>query len=515
VRSTVGIVGYAPTYSVILFRVKSVSRPSLIHRVYVQFLDLEKLKKHIGEEGEKGGILEDPVKARDILISIIQSDIKVHCTCESYKYYRSYQMTQLDASIFPETRPPVRNDPALQRTHMCHHLFATMKYLFTYEQHIVKFLMMNDKAIANSLKIDANTAAEIQLQNVIDTWTDKIGDAADDEKLGDVLKTRIVNVLKKAKSFINKFRMEELVDTDGSVPILRENISPEKLIQTTEDFVAYVTNNFIPRDIRPQIVENLEDTIMETFEEYAEINQPPEQEKPAEEELPSEEEQQFIQQGDETDMLKYESIDIEGIARKILANRRLHEAGTPLGPTERPVDDPDTAARERMLGAKYDDIPADELNGADPSELKPEEVAVQNAIEEYARQTGKTAHTKDFKDIVLGIIRDFDSSSKIQQLRRFVGTVTNTTANLREPEEYEPEEDFDLGAPEDEGGMPPESGEEKPSAGLGGEDVGGEENPFSPEELEGAANEEPAASEEMPNKQVMPKVEKPSERPAI
>jgi hypothetical protein len=499
VRSSVGIVGYAPTYSIVSFRIHSVSRPNLAHRTYVQFLDLEKLKKQIGELGDRGGIFEDPVKAREIILSIIQSDIKVHCTCESWKYFRSYQMTQLDAAIFPETRPPVRNDPSLSRTHMCHHLFATIKYLFTYEQHLVKFLMMNDKAIANSLKIDANTAAEEQLQDIIDTWTEKIGDSADDEKLGDVLKSRIVNVLQKAGRFINKFRTNEIINLNDKVPFLNENISVEKLVTATDNFITYLTNNFIPKDIRDEVSDELEDVITNTFTEYA---QSQEQTELPDEDIDSEiKDIEDTQQGDEKMINNeaFKSIDIQKVIHEIVKNRRtLWEADTPLGPNERPEDSPDSKMADAKLAAKYDDIPADDLNGDNPAEFKPEEVSVMNAINEYLVQTGKTAYKKQFTDIIIGILRDFDNAEKIEQISRFVGTVTNTSANLREPEEYEsPEDEFDMG---DEG-----------ISLEGGADQTGEENSaFSQEELDAAETTEPTPDEEM--SAVKPK-DKPRDQP--
>ena len=421
-------------------------------------------------------------------------------------------MTQLDAAIFPETRPPVRNDPTLSRTHMCHHMFAAIKYMFTYEQHLVKFLMMNDKAIANSLKIDANTAAEEQLQDVIDTWTDKISGAADDEKLGDVLKSRIVNLLNKAGRFINKFRTNEEVDLNDAIPFLHENISVEKLVTATDNFVTYLTNNFIPRDIRGDVADNLEEIITETFKEYADSQEAEELPKEEPEEIP-EEEPDFedalpetdLQQGDRK--MTYDeavkTMNMQRIISEIVKNRRLglNEAGTPLGPEERPEDPAAQKMANAKLSAKYDDVPADDLNGNDPSEFKPEEVVVMNSVNEYLAQTGKTAYKKQFTDIIIGVLRDFDNAEKIEQLSRFVGTVTNTSANLREPEEYEaPEEDLGFGdeGMGDQGGVDLEGGE-------------GEENSaFSQDELDAASNEEPSPDEEM--NAVKPE-DKPEEQP--
>jgi len=472
VKASVGIVGYAPTYSIISFRVKSVSRPQLVHRVYVQFLGLEDLKDEIGPNGEHGGILEDPVKARDIILSLVKDDIKLHCTCESHQYYRSYQLTQLDASIFPENRPPKINDPSLIRTHMCHHEFATMKYILTYEQHLVKFFMMNDNAIANSLKIDADTAALIQLKDVINTWTGRVGDATNNEKLEKSLKQKIINVLKKGQKFINKFRKESVEEVTQD--LLIEEVSEDTILNTTNLFVTYVTDNFIPKEIRGNVAVELTNTILETFSDFYDF----ESEIEVEEEEPIEEvpidniEDENL--GD-LDMKQNEGVlDVFDIQNKI---KRLVEASFEMGPEER-VPDSDAKQRHRdMLSKKYDKVPADDLNGPNPIEFKPEEVAVQNAISEYLNQTGKSAYKDKFQDIIIGLLRDFDSPERLEQISRFVGTVTNTTANLRVPQEPEIEEP-EVPPMEDEGGF---------DEGFGDEDAEDIENDaFSDEELNAA-----------------------------
>lgn len=489
-RSTVGITGYAPTYNTVLFRVRSVSRPNLVHRAYVQFTDMQKLKEQISNIGESQ-FFEDPVEARKAILAVLQSDVKAHCTCESFKYYRSYQMTQLDASIFPENRPPRRNDPTLSRTHMCHHLFAVMKYLFTYEQHLVKFLMMNDPVISQTLKIDMAKATEIQLNDVIDSWVDKVEDATDSERLSQRLKAGISKILKGAGKFINKFRTEntEIIDRNSKLVYLTEEISEESVVQSTENFVDYVANNFIPREIRENVSDTLENFIMQTFKEYmASEQEHPEPELPDELKVPEDEfDQNKIEiedpenKGDE-EMIQKESVtdklNIHEIIRDIIKNRhKLFEEGTPLGPIERPQDSPQKAANDAKLAAKYDDIPADDLNGDNPIEMKPEEVAVQNAIEEYLTQTGKTAFATEFQDIILGILRDFDSPKKIQQLGRFIKTVVNTTSNLREPQEY------------DETPEVPPMGDEMPPEGGGGEPT--------PDEMNADINAEPNQDQEM------------------
>jgi len=147
IKSTVTIVGYSPKYNVLAFRVRSVSRPKLEHISYVQFTKMQDAKKKV-----RGKIFDSSSELRDLIIDVIKDDIKVHCNCESHQYYRSYQLTQMDAAIFPEERPPVINDPSLQRVHMCHHLFAVMKYIEKFEEHLVVYLTINEKDFAHSIK---------------------------------------------------------------------------------------------------------------------------------------------------------------------------------------------------------------------------------------------------------------------------------------------------------------------------------------------------------------------------
>lgn len=118
----------------------SVSR-TIRFKVQMQFESIDDLKEKILN---KNIDISDPTVLRQSIQDCIRGDIKLHCQCESYQYYRSYQLTQLDAAIYPEERPPVKNDPQLKRSHLCHHLLAALRYLMKYEQHIIEYLMIND-----------------------------------------------------------------------------------------------------------------------------------------------------------------------------------------------------------------------------------------------------------------------------------------------------------------------------------------------------------------------------------
>jgi len=235
---------------------------------------------------------------------------------------------------------------------------------------------------------------------------------------------------------------------------LKENLDPESVVKTTDDFAEYLVNNFIPKEQRNKVEHDLSNIIMDTFEEYMEEN-----ENPTEDEIIQNLNQREDQLG-EFPMKELFNIDIQSVIDSIV-KRSLTEAEVPLGPDEKPVDDQETVARKAKMSTEFDDLSANDLNGPDPLKMKPEETTLLNAIEEYANQTGKQMHIQEFKDIILGILHEFDDARKIGQLKRFIGTLANTTTNLREPQEYE--EDVDLGGGEE---MPPDIGGEEPDLGA-------------------------------------------------
>ena len=265
--------------------------------------------------------------------------------------------------------------------------------------------------------------------------------------------------------------------------MIKETIDPESIIQTTDDFTEYITNNFVPKELRNKVEKELGDIIMDTFEEFVEV----EVENPTEDEIIQNLNNREIE--GELPMKELFNIDIQSIIDRIV-KERLSEASVPLGPEERPVDDPNNQFQNQKMKNDFDNLSADDLNGPDPSRMRPEEVSLENAIEEYANQSGKQMHIQDFKDVILGILHEFDNTEKITQLKRFIGTVSNTTTNLREPQEYEeeiemptgeeiPQEALAAGAE----GMPQET-PENPSPELGGEG-GGVEPQLNNDELQG------------------------------
>lgn len=54
--------------------------------------------------------------------------IKLHCSCPSFLYHYQYNLTAIDASIYPEERAPVQTNPN-QRGIVCKHLFKLLSVL--------------------------------------------------------------------------------------------------------------------------------------------------------------------------------------------------------------------------------------------------------------------------------------------------------------------------------------------------------------------------------------------------
>ena len=128
VAQSIGMVQWNQKNNILVLRSRSISRNSLDHRIRIMFDLMPELRKTVSS-GKFN--TSDPVLIRDSLQKVIRGDIKVHCECESYQFYRSYQLTQLDAAIIPEPRPPKKNDPKLERSHLCHHLAAGLRYLWS------------------------------------------------------------------------------------------------------------------------------------------------------------------------------------------------------------------------------------------------------------------------------------------------------------------------------------------------------------------------------------------------
>jgi hypothetical protein len=102
---------------------------------------------------------------------------------------------------------------------------------------------------------------------------------------------------------------------------------------------------------------------------------------------------------------------------------------------------------KRMI-KEGDEFSGEDFNGQDPLSKPPAELTLSNAISEYCNQTGKQLYKDSFENIITGILNDFDSTEKIEQLRRFVTSITNSMVHLREPKDEDelaaenvPEED--------------------------------------------------------------------------
>lgn len=54
--------------------------------------------------------------------------IKLHCTCPSFLYHYQYNLTAIDASIYPEERAPVNTNPD-QRGIVCKHLNLLLRVI--------------------------------------------------------------------------------------------------------------------------------------------------------------------------------------------------------------------------------------------------------------------------------------------------------------------------------------------------------------------------------------------------
>jgi hypothetical protein len=71
---------------------------------------------------------------------MFDGNLALNCTCPSFLYwgYR-YLLTKHDASIFPETRPPVKRNP-YQRGIVCKHLNRTIKAFPFYSSDLANYI---------------------------------------------------------------------------------------------------------------------------------------------------------------------------------------------------------------------------------------------------------------------------------------------------------------------------------------------------------------------------------------
>jgi len=411
VAQSIGIVQWNQKNNILVLRSRSISRNSLDHRVRIMFDLMPELRKTVSS-GKFN--TSDPVLIRDSLQKVIRGDIKVHCECESYQFYRSYQLTQLDAAIIPEPRPPKKTDPNLERSHLCHHLAAGLRYLMKYEQHIIEYIMKQDPQFAPTEEggeTDIEVSIAKQLGNLVDTWTKSMGDALNDPGITDKLSRGIKEILRS-----RRLRVERLIIKEADIKKLRTNV---------DEFIVYITDNFVPKEDRQLVKTQLEEFIQSIIGE-----QEPEE------------------QGEEpmTELSKLLGNDRLDLLRGII--------------------------RKNLQEVLADESP-DDVNGADPSAMNAGENILVPAIKEYCNQTGKKMYEKDFQELILGIVRAIDSTDKLYQFKKMVGGFANPEAVTRfeEPEEQETGSDeFNFGDEAEEMGVNDqdieaiedlESGEEK------------------------------------------------------
>jgi hypothetical protein len=383
VQQSVGMMSWNRRNNIITLRSKSVSR-GFNHRVRILFDDMTELKEKIAS---KEVDTSTPPKLRALLQQVVRGDVRLHCECESYQYYRSYQLTQLDSAIVPEPRPPKRNDPDLERSHLCHHLLAGLRYLMKFEQHIMTFMIKRDDQLRPKNWLKGPTRAggmekivASQLGNLIDQWAASIGKALADETIAKELAVGIKKILNKkmirTENVLNEAEFESAVD---------------RLQVQVDEFIEYITDNFVPRGDRDIVKRELLRFINSVLSGIEEPESELEPEPEIEEDIPIEKEE------DDYAMITNEKI--RGIVQNILK----------------------------------EEIDPDEVNGADPSEKNPAEMMLSQAIKEYANQVGKQMYVNDFESIIMGIVKSFDSTDKLANLRKFVGSTENIQQPLAEP----------------------------------------------------------------------------------
>jgi len=165
VKASIKLFEWDSNNNILTLKIRSYSEFRRRYYNQIQFPDIQILKDAINgktekeqerwfssqnRQGDKNIVYEEPYNPDDNTINwseyrLFDHDIKVYCSCPSYQYYRSFQLTQFDAAIYPETRPPVRNDPTLQRVMICHHLYATLQFAVWMEPYIKNFINSHEK----------------------------------------------------------------------------------------------------------------------------------------------------------------------------------------------------------------------------------------------------------------------------------------------------------------------------------------------------------------------------------
>lgn len=169
VKASLKLFEWDSNNNILTLKIRSFSEFRRRYYNQIQFPDIAELKKAVakeieidkerwfpstGREGQKNIVYEEPFNPydedEDIKINwqnyrLLEHDIKLYCSCPSFQYYRSFQLTQYDAAIYPENRPPIINDPSLERVWICHHLYATLQFALWMEPYIKNFIRTHEK----------------------------------------------------------------------------------------------------------------------------------------------------------------------------------------------------------------------------------------------------------------------------------------------------------------------------------------------------------------------------------
>lgn len=103
--------------------------------VYVNLVRLKEWDDFIDES-----TLTPIQRARQLMYN---GNLDLHCTCPSFLFWGyQYLLTQIDAALVPETRPPVVRNPA-HRGIVCKHLHRTLKAFPFYAGDFARYIKAN------------------------------------------------------------------------------------------------------------------------------------------------------------------------------------------------------------------------------------------------------------------------------------------------------------------------------------------------------------------------------------
>jgi hypothetical protein len=149
------------------------------------------------------------------------------------------------------------------------------------------------------------------------------------------------------------------------------------------------------------------------------------------------------------------------------------------------IDFDQILAEVKNIIKEGDEFSGEDFNGRDPLARTPGEATLINAVTEYCNQTGKELYKNDLVAIIVGIAQDFDSTEKIEQLKRFVKSSINSKQHVREPEGVE-----NLEAPDESLADEPNFEDDEPEAEEGFENIDDEDMEAVEEVSEGEDEED-------------------------